>query len=167
MPERILTPRGRADLCEERSGAKNAAGFLQSIGGRSRSSDPLRADGRAVGSIAHPNLEGGGDLDLHRHARRRVWSVTGRCWSLAKPARQRRLCATCRRDSRLALEQEDLFVASQIIHLRPLVGWDVYRRFVAANPFVARFTPTSTRMRSTRLRRPAMFDTPSAQWRYC
>jgi hypothetical protein len=41
----------------------------------------------------------------------------------------------------LALDQQDLFTASQIIHLKPLVGQAVYRRFVAANPFVARFYP--------------------------
>jgi len=44
-------------------------------------------------------------------------------------------------DSALTLEQQDLFSASQIIHLKPLVGEDTYRRFVAANPFVSRFYP--------------------------
>src|SRR5262249_40380941 len=44
-------------------------------------------------------------------------------------------------DARLELDQEDLFTASQIIHLRPLVGADQYRRFVQANPFVARYYP--------------------------
>jgi hypothetical protein len=44
-------------------------------------------------------------------------------------------------DSALGLDQQDLFSASQIIHLKPLVGEDMYRRFVAANPFVSRFYP--------------------------
>ena len=39
------------------------------------------------------------------------------------------------------LDQQDLFSASQIIHLKPLVGEDTFRRFVAANPFVSRFYP--------------------------
>ena len=44
-------------------------------------------------------------------------------------------------DSRLSLEQQDLFSASQIVHLKPLIGRDVFQTFVAANPFVIRFYP--------------------------
>src|SRR5262249_27209177 len=46
-------------------------------------------------------------------------------------------------DERLTLDQDDLFTANQIIHLRPLLGADLYGRFVDANPFVARFYPNS------------------------
>jgi hypothetical protein len=96
------------------------------------------------GSIAHLNLEGDGDLDLFIVTRgRRVWSVTVGVVLLAKLMRRRRsVCANfVVADSRLALEQQDLFTASQIVHLRPLVGPDVLRRLVAANPFVGRFYP--------------------------
>jgi hypothetical protein len=96
------------------------------------------------GSIAHLNLEGDGDLDLFIVTRgRRVWSVTVAVVLLAKLMRRRRsVCANfVVADSRLALEQQDLFTASQIVHLRPLVGPDVLRRLVAANPFVGRFYP--------------------------
>jgi hypothetical protein len=96
------------------------------------------------GSIAHLNLEGTGDLDLFIVTRgRRVWSVTVIVLLLAKLLRQRRLlCANfVMSDERLALEQQDLFTASQIVHLKPLVGHDVYRRLLADNPFVKRFYP--------------------------
>src|SRR5207248_2629498 len=44
-------------------------------------------------------------------------------------------------DSRLALDQDDLFTASQMIHLKPVIGSDLYARFIAANPFVRRLYP--------------------------
>jgi hypothetical protein len=96
------------------------------------------------GSIAHLNLEGSGDLDLFIVTRgRRVWSITVLVVLLAKLLRQRRLlCANfVMSDDRLALDQHDLFTASQIIHLKPLVGRDVYTRLLAANPFVKVFYP--------------------------
>src|SRR4029077_1527478 len=96
------------------------------------------------GSLAHLNMERDGDLDLFIVTRgRRVWSVTVAVVLLAKlMGRRRSVCANfVVADSRLALEQQDLFTASQIVHLRPLVGPDVLRRLVAANPVVGRFYP--------------------------
>jgi hypothetical protein len=96
------------------------------------------------GSVAHLNLEGSGDLDLFIVTRGcRVWSVAVAVVLVAKLLGVRRtVCANfVLSDERLALEQQDLFTASQIIHLKPLVGMDAFRRFVEANPFVARFYP--------------------------
>jgi hypothetical protein len=96
------------------------------------------------GSIAHLNLEGDGDLDLFIVTRgRRVWSVTVAILILAKLMRQRRIvCANfVMADSQLTLEQQDLFTANQVIHLKPIVGGDVFPELLAANPFVARFYP--------------------------
>lgn len=96
------------------------------------------------GSVAHMNLEGTGDLDLFIITKgRHVWSVTVAAVVLAKLLRRRKtLCANfVVANSALALDQQDLFTASQVIHLKPLVGGAVYQRFVAANPFVARFYP--------------------------
>ena len=95
------------------------------------------------GSIAHKNLEGGGDLDLFIVTRgRHVWSVTVVAIVLARLMRRRRtLCANfVLADTALHLEEEqDLFSASQIIHLKPLIGEATYQRFLHANPFVAHF----------------------------
>jgi len=96
------------------------------------------------GSAAHLNLEGTGDLDLFIVTRgRHVWSVAVAVVVIAKLLRRRK--TTCVNfvlaDSAPALDQQDLFTASQIIHLKPLVGAETYRRFVATNPFVARFYP--------------------------
>jgi hypothetical protein len=96
------------------------------------------------GSLAHLNLEGDGDLDLFIVTRgRRVWSVTVAVLILAKLMRQRRIvCANfVMDDSQLTLEQQDLFTANQVIHLKPIVGGDVFPELLAANPFVARFYP--------------------------
>lgn len=96
------------------------------------------------GSIAHLNLNGDGDLDLFIVTRgHRVWSTTVAVVLLAKLLSRRRIvCANfVLADSRLPLEQQDLFSASQIVHLKPLVGRDAFQAFVAANPFVARFYP--------------------------
>jgi hypothetical protein len=96
------------------------------------------------GSIAHLNLEGDGDLDLFIVTRgRHVWSVAVAVVVLAKLMRQRRtVCANfVVADSRLTLEQQDLFTASQVVHLKPIVGRDLFVEFIAANPFVRRFYP--------------------------
>jgi hypothetical protein len=96
------------------------------------------------GSIAHLNLEGGGDLDLFIVTKgQHVWSVTVAVVVLAKLMRRRRiLCANfVLADTALCLEQQDLFTASQIIHLKPLIGQPTYRRFLDANPFIRRFYP--------------------------
>src|SRR6185436_1070750 len=80
------------------------------------------------GSIAHLNLEGDGDLDLFVVTRgRHVWSVTVAIVVLAKLLRRRRtVCANfVLADSRLSLDQQDLFTASQIVHLKSLIGHDV------------------------------------------
>ena len=96
------------------------------------------------GSVAHLNLEGSGDLDLFIVTRgRRVWSVTVAVILLAKLlGRRRTLCANyVLSDTQLRMDQQDLFTASQIIHLKPLVGVEVYDRLVAVNPFVTRLYP--------------------------
>jgi hypothetical protein len=96
------------------------------------------------GSIAHLNLDGDGDLDLFIVTRgEHVWSVTVATILLAKLlGRRRTLCANfVLSDAALALGPQDLFTASQIIHLKPIVGDDLFRKLLAANPFVARFYP--------------------------
>ena len=102
------------------------------------------------GSVAHFNLEDDGDLDLFIVTRgHRVWTVTVAALVLAKLLGQRRsVCANfVLADSHLLLgvEQRDLFTASQVIHLKPLVGADLLDEFIAVNPFVTRFYPNGIR----------------------
>src|SRR5207237_113589 len=122
------------------------------------------------GSIAHRNLEPNGDLDLFVVTRGpRVWTVTVMLLVLTKLLRRRRtICANFLiADSHLILDQQDLFTANQVIHLRPLAGADLVERIRAANPFVARYYPNSaaggasaplpdTSSRGLRLLKPAL-----------
>jgi hypothetical protein len=96
------------------------------------------------GSVAHLNLEEDGDLDLFIVTRgHRVWSVTVAVVLLTKLLRARRIvCANfVMSDAHLSVEQQDLFTANQILHLKPLIGGSVFEGFLAANPFVRRFYP--------------------------
>lgn len=98
------------------------------------------------GSIAHLNLEPGGDLDLFIVTRgRRVWSTAVLVVLLSKLlGRRRTLCANfIVADSALHFAQADLFVANQIIALKPITGADVFQRLMAGNPFVRAFYPNA------------------------
>ena len=100
------------------------------------------------GSIAHLNLEPEGDLDLFIVTRgRRVWTVTVAMLVLTRLLGVRRIvCANfVLADTHLALEQQDLFAANQVLHLKPLMGDAVLDELVAANPFVARTYPNVRR----------------------
>ena len=102
------------------------------------------------GSIAHRNLEPDGDLDLFIVTRGpRVWMVTVMLLVLTRLLRRRRtICANfVLADSHLAVDQQDLFTANQVIHLRPLAGAELLERFRAANPFVERCYPNSGKRR--------------------
>ena len=116
------------------------------------------------GSIAHLNLEGHGDLDLFIVTRgRRVWSVTIAVVLLAKLMRRRRtVCANfVVSDSQLTLEQQDLFTANQVIHLKPLAGDRLFGELLSANPFVARFYPNFERRDADAA--PITIDLPSGR----
>ena len=96
------------------------------------------------GSLAHLNAEGGSDLDLFViTSPGRVWCVTLFVLIVARlRGWRRRLCLNYVVSERnLAIEPPDLFSANQIIHLRPVTGESIYRRFLAANPFVTGHYP--------------------------
>src|SRR5262249_34327265 len=114
------------------------------------------------GSIAHLNLEDGGDLDLFIVTRgRRVWTVSVAMILLTRLLGVRRvMCANfVMADAHLGIEQQDLFTANQVLHLKPLVGLEVLEGFVAANPFVRRFYPNRPLRPSTEFLLP-----PSHVW---
>jgi len=96
------------------------------------------------GSLAHLNAERSADVDLFVITRaNRVWLVTVAVLLVSKALGwRRRLCMNYVVSERqMAVVPTDLFTANQIIHLRPLFGGMVYRRFLDANPFVARCYP--------------------------
>jgi hypothetical protein len=100
------------------------------------------------GSIAHLNLEPEGDLDLFIVTRgARVWTVTLAVLILTRLMRCRRvICANFLiADSHLGVEQQDVFTANQVIHLKPLIGAAVLDELLAANPFVSRLYPNAGR----------------------
>lgn len=96
------------------------------------------------GSLAHLNAEASADLDFFVvTAPHRVWSVTFVLLVIARLfGWRRRLCLNyVIAEDALRVEPGDLFTANQIIHLRPILGDDVFARFVDANPFVREIYP--------------------------
>ena len=142
-------PIGRADLVAERARREaRSHAFLQrhALVLRLIAAIPFTRLVALSGSIAHLNLEPNGDLDLFVITKgQRVWTVTVAVLLLAKLLHRRRaVCANfILADSHLVLEQQDLFTANQVIHLRPLFGADTLAAFFAANPFVKRTYPNA------------------------
>jgi hypothetical protein len=96
------------------------------------------------GSLAHLNAESDADLDLFVITKAgRVWSVTVTTLAIARLLGWRaRLCLNYVVSERaLMVEPADLFSANQIIHLQPVHGVGIYRRFIEANRFIKRFYP--------------------------
>jgi hypothetical protein len=140
---------GRSDLIDERRRREaRSDAFLQHhrLALRLICALPFTRLVGLSGSIAHRNLEPNGDLDLFivTHGPR-VWTVTVMLLVLTKLlGRRRTICANfALADTHLAVDQQDLFTANQMIHLRPLIGTDLLQRFLAANPFVAQRYPNS------------------------
>ena len=114
------------------------------------------------GSIAHLNLEPSGDLDLFIVTRGpRVWTVTVAVLLLTKLLRRRRVvCANfIVSDTRLVLDQQDLFTANQVIHLRPLIGRALVDELCRANPFITELYPNA------RQRLAPVDEWPAVAWR--
>lgn len=147
--EEFFFPRGRRDLVDTR---RRRARFSRAFLDRHRlflrlvCALPFVRLVALSGSVAHLNLEQDGDLDLLVITRgRHAWSVAVALVLLAKLMRRRHImCANfVMADSRLRIEEEDLFSASQLLHLRPVYGPEVYQALLAANPFVYRFYPNA------------------------
>ena len=147
--EGFFFPIGRGDLIAERRRreARSDAFLAQhALALRLICALPFTRLVALSGSIAHRNLEPNGDLDLFIVTRGpRVWTVTVMLLVLTKLLRRRRtICANfVLADTHLVVDQQDLFTANQVIHLRPLAGGELLEPFRAANPFVARCYPNS------------------------
>lgn len=140
-------PRGRADTIGTRRRRETSSRRrLQAHGPALRlvANLPFVRMVALSGSLAHLNASRGADVDLFLiTAPGRVWAVTTTALLVARLLGWRRhLCLNYVVSERqLAVEPADLFTANQIVHLRPLIGLDVYRRFLEANPFVDRLYP--------------------------
>lgn len=140
-------PAGRRDLIDvRRSREARSRGFLDSHGLllRTIAALPYVRMLALSGSVAHLNLEQGGDLDIFLVTRgRRVWSTTVIVVLLAKLlGRRRTLCANfVVADTALHFAQADLFTANQIVGLKTVTGADVFQTIVRLNPFVRAFYP--------------------------
>ena len=96
------------------------------------------------GSLAHLNAEGSADLDLFViTAPDRVWLVTVTTLVIARlRGWRKRLCLNyVVSEAAMGVAPQDLFSANQIIHLRPVTGSRVFRRFITTNGFVREFYP--------------------------
>ncbi|HUR22084.1 MAG TPA: hypothetical protein VMZ90_14810 [Vicinamibacterales bacterium] len=98
------------------------------------------------GSLAHLNADENADLDLFivTHGPH-VWTVALLLVIISRLMRRRKVvCANfLLADSHLVLDQHDLYTASQVLHLRPVIGADTQARFVEANPFVREWFPNA------------------------
>lgn len=148
--EAYYFPRGRGDLVLTRRRREAASRRLLNAHGpalRFIASLPFVRMVALSGSLAHLNAARGADVDLFViTAASRVWSVTTTALVAARLLGWRRhLCLNyVISERRLSVAPEDLFTANQIVHLRPLVGANAYKRFLRANPFVARLYPNFT-----------------------
>jgi hypothetical protein len=98
------------------------------------------------GSLAHLNADKDADLDLFIvTSGARVWTVALSLVAVARLIRRRNVvCANfLLADSHLSLDQHDLYTASQVLHLRPVIGARVFDQFLAANPFVHDWFPNA------------------------
>jgi hypothetical protein len=144
-------PRGRRDVLRTRHLREDVSRRLLA-----RLSGPLRLVTRIPfvrmvalsGSLAHLNADDSADLDLFViTAPGRVWTVTVTTLVIARLLGWRRqVCLNYVISEReLRVSPADLFAANQIVHLRPVIGEDVFAQFLDANRFVARFYPNFPR----------------------
>ena len=143
----LFFPAGRADLLPTRTRREALSRDLLEREDRVLSLVARMPFVRMValsGSLAHLNAERSADLDLFViTAPGRVWSVTFAVLVISRLLGWRkRMCLNYVISERaMAIAPADLFSANQIIHLRPIVGHEVFERFVNLNPFVKAIYP--------------------------
>ena len=160
----FYVPAGRRDLIERRRQREQSS--LAFLTKHRRTLDmicalPFTRLVAISGSLAHLNADDDADLDLFIVTKGpRVWTAAMSLVVLSRLMRRRQaVCANFLvADSHLALDQHDLYTASQVLHLRPVIGTDMLGRFTEANPFVAEWFPNATAAH------PPAFPLPKAGW---
>jgi hypothetical protein len=143
----LFFPRGRASwIAQRRRRERRSLAFLQRhrLVLRAISSLPFVRLVALSGSVAVLNADKHADLDLFVvTSAGRAWLVTLAVVVLAKLTRRRKIVCLnfVMTDDRLGVDEQDLFTANQVIHLRPVAGRAAYEAFLAANPFVRDFYP--------------------------
>ncbi len=100
-----------------------------------------------TGSLAYDNVEPGGDIDYL------VVTAAGRLWlcralvigAVIRPAaRRRKLCPNfLLSEAALEVPDHSLFSAYELMHMRPIAGFDVYRRLIASNSWIRDLLPNA------------------------
>src|SRR3990172_11192340 len=100
-----------------------------------------------TGALAMDNSAHGDDIDvIIVTARGRVWTARLIVIGLVYAGKLfgDTLCPNyILSEDALALEQHDLFAAHEFAQMTPLVGFEVYQRMRAANPWVGEFLPNA------------------------
>jgi hypothetical protein len=162
--EGFYVPAGRGDLIERRRQREGSSRAF--LARHRRTLDmvcalPFTRLVAISGSLAHLNADADADLDLFIVTKGpRVWTVAMSLVVLSRLMRRRKaVCANfLLADSHLSLDQHDLYTASQVLHLRPVIGRDMLGRFTEANPFVHDWFPNA------KAAKPPQFPLPAAGW---
>jgi hypothetical protein len=96
------------------------------------------------GSTAHRNMTTTADVDLFLITEDgKLWAtyLVAMVWAKMKGLRKTLCMNYMISDAALPLFEHDAFTAQQIASLKPIYGKKTYDRFIAANPFVARWFP--------------------------
>jgi glycosyltransferase involved in cell wall biosynthesis len=96
------------------------------------------------GSTAHRNMTTTADVDLFLITEDgKLWAtfLAAMVWAKRKGLRKILCMNYMISDAALPLFEHDAFTAQQVASLKPIYGKKTYDRFIAANPFVARWFP--------------------------
>jgi hypothetical protein len=149
LVEGWYVPAGLGDLVDRRRLREESSRFFLAKHRRTLDAVCVLPFTRLVaisGSLAHLNADEEADLDLFIVTKgRHVWTVALFLVILSRLMRRRKVvCANfLLADSHLPLDQHDFYTASQVLHLRPVIGADTLATFLEANPFVHEWFPNA------------------------
>jgi hypothetical protein len=100
-----------------------------------------------TGALAAGNASSGDDIDLMLVTRPgRVWLARAMCMAVVRLAALRglTLCPNfILAEDSLALADQSLYAARELVQMRPLAGFETYSRLLAANPWWRKYLPNA------------------------